>query len=1109
MSEKMNSPCPPRTDLVDLAQAKSEADLRLWDHVAQCTTCQADLDTIEDSGDLLMQGLRFVGTAGVSDDPGGEKLDGSIDSALRRSPACQQALARALAAMSQAYWPDSQHSLPPEFGEYSIVRPLGAGGMGRVYLARHTRLNRLVALKFLSEHRELDPAAGDRFAAEMKTIGNLSHPNVVTAHDAREIDGRAVLVMEYVEGVDLSEIASQALPLAVADACSIGAQVAEGLAYAASVGIVHRDVKPSNVRIDKSGNVKLLDLGLARLTREALEAASSPVTVANTSQPVELTGTGIPVGTVDYIAPEQVTDASRVGPAADIYSLGCTLYRLLAGQSPYEQWADEGAYAKMSAHVQHTPPPISSVASGLPRPLAKLVDRMLSKSPDARPTAEEIIKELEPHTAGADLARLVSTTEAKRQLTGALPARPSDSEPQRADPQSLAEPSGSSRPPIRIALAAGLLAVLLGVLATIIITIKRPDGSETKVEVPDGSNIAITTEPDATSSVNATNEDSDKLKNPVQSESVATKRSHWPSPPWPAGAIEARKPEPLQFALVATIEHTRRVTPNRTYRGSDLVSQMALRLAKTDGSKPIGLGKYTFYSIPTDSSVHPSASVAWTGGKKFVLVEEAIGWDKINGHIQGITQESDGITLEFDDSLAAAMKEFTSQTQGRTMAIVAGGEVVVTPMLNSVISSTAKITGRFEPKFLHELQSALSDAHLASKVRSDVLKFEPLKPGDLSGVWRVVETRVRGQKIPVESAFAFKGGRVSFHSGQVEDFGEFISGDANLSDHVRFTKSGRWQGEIGKPHFGIERVIRLKQEDTCLTFIIQPVAESEVSDSSVFAKIAWRSLSRPVDESGLYYSARPWSSLDILDRESPTSLRRGSLRLSTLRAFYAAVEDYDDNRHELLRAAVVYDKDNAHKRIQTREAVIEHGENFCKKFEALGTKKLSNSVGSRTTGQLFRFKVNWTDFLEALRPVVDTAVGTDGIFSEVLKGIERDPNGPQIAPSDLIACLAPELAVMQTTEHDDSTALAIPVVELDTARNLMTRAMEKEPEALKVGSGDALIYLVVGKVKTLSISIREGHLLFGNEYACRELLKDLRRRSGPSDKGKANSASEN
>ncbi|HBE67316.1 MAG TPA: protein kinase, partial [Planctomycetaceae bacterium] len=412
MSENTDSSCPSHADLVELAQARSDANLSLWDHVANCTSCQADLDTIEDSDDMLMQGLRFVGNVDRGKDDEADPPGGSIDSAIRRSPACQQAIAKALGAMSQAYWPDADHPLPPDFDEYSIVRPLGAGGMGCVYLAQHTRLNRLVALKLLSEHRKLDPAAQDRFAAEMKTIGNLSHPNVVTAHDAREIDGQAVLVMEYVEGVDLSEIALQASSIAVADACSIGTQVAQGLAYAASVGIVHRDVKPSNVRIDKSGNVKLLDLGLARLTREALESAASPRAGSIAERQVELTATGIPVGTVDYIAPEQVTDASSVGPPADIYSLGCTLYRLLAGQSPFAQLADEGAYAKMSAHVQHTPLAISSLVSGLPRPVAKLVDRMLSKSPDTRPTAEQVINVLEPHAAHADLALLVATTEA-------------------------------------------------------------------------------------------------------------------------------------------------------------------------------------------------------------------------------------------------------------------------------------------------------------------------------------------------------------------------------------------------------------------------------------------------------------------------------------------------------------------------------------------------------------------------------------------------------------------------------------------------------------------------------------------------------------------------
>jgi tRNA A-37 threonylcarbamoyl transferase component Bud32 len=213
-------------------------------------------------------------------------------------------------------------------GPYLLLERLGAGGMGQVFKARHRLMKRLVALKVIRKDRLADPEAVARFQREIRAAAQLSHPNIVIAHDAAQVGDTHFLVMEYVEGTDLARLVKQQGPLPVAQACDYVRQAALGLQHAHERGLVHRDVKPANLLLTRSGVVKVLDVGLARLHPAGGE------TVA------EVTHEGAVMGTPDYIAPEQACESHTVDIRADIYSLGCTLYHLLTGRCrfPAARW---------------------------------------------------------------------------------------------------------------------------------------------------------------------------------------------------------------------------------------------------------------------------------------------------------------------------------------------------------------------------------------------------------------------------------------------------------------------------------------------------------------------------------------------------------------------------------------------------------------------------------------------------------------------------------------------------------------------------------------------------------------------------------------------------
>lgn len=275
-------------------------------------------------------------------------------------------------------------------GPYVVLERLGEGGAGRVLKARHQRMERVVALKLIRRDLLADAEIVSRFYREIQVLGKLSHPNVVHGLDAGPIGGNHVLVMEYVDGIDLDRLVKQSGPLPVAEACSYIRQAALGLEHAHQHGLVHRDIKPSNLMLVRGDSptthhapppthqVKILDLGLARL--RVAKQEGQPAAGDATSQLTQLSGI-VMMGTPDYLAPEQALDFHGADIRADIYALGCTLFYLLTGQPPF---AGGTMPQKLMRHQQADPPPLAQFRADVPAPVEALLRRLLAKRPEER-----------------------------------------------------------------------------------------------------------------------------------------------------------------------------------------------------------------------------------------------------------------------------------------------------------------------------------------------------------------------------------------------------------------------------------------------------------------------------------------------------------------------------------------------------------------------------------------------------------------------------------------------------------------------------------------------------------------------------------------------------
>lgn len=287
-------------------------------------------------------------------------------------------------------------SIPTEIGPYRIVGKLGSGGMGTVYKAHQERLERFVAIKVLPAGVFKEPAARRRFERELTSAGKVSHPNVVTAFDGGQSGETHYLVMELVEGLNLDDLARRTT-IAIADACELIRQTCLGLGKIHQARLVHRDIKPANLMLGADGQVKILDLGLALLH----EQTASP-------EPSELTNVGQVMGTFDYMAPEQCVDSHSVDSRADIYALGATLYRLLAGHVPFAHRHSLSPVGRLSAKLQETPLPLSQSRDDIPAPLVALVERMLARDPALRiASAAQVAQEIAPFCCSANLEALL------------------------------------------------------------------------------------------------------------------------------------------------------------------------------------------------------------------------------------------------------------------------------------------------------------------------------------------------------------------------------------------------------------------------------------------------------------------------------------------------------------------------------------------------------------------------------------------------------------------------------------------------------------------------------------------------------------------------------
>jgi len=266
---------------------------------------------------------------------------------------------------------------------YQIIEPIGSGGMGVVFKAEHRLMKRVVALKVINRRLTSSANAVARFRKEVQAAASLSHPNIVTTHDAEQAGDVHFLVMEHVEGTSLDRLVAEKGPLPVSRASEFTRQAALGLQHAHERGMVHRDIKPQNLMVDsREAKVEIIDFGLARLLSEQLEGASG------------LTKEHTVLGTPDFIAPEQAHDTRSADVRSDIYSLGCTLYYLLAARVPFPV---DSSVLKLSSHMLVEPKPLSTLRDDVPQELAGVLERMMAKDPaDRFQTAVAVAEALAP-----------------------------------------------------------------------------------------------------------------------------------------------------------------------------------------------------------------------------------------------------------------------------------------------------------------------------------------------------------------------------------------------------------------------------------------------------------------------------------------------------------------------------------------------------------------------------------------------------------------------------------------------------------------------------------------------------------------------------------------
>jgi serine/threonine protein kinase len=329
--------------------------------------------------------------------------DAQLADALRDLPATNRgrAIARALVEQELLTRFQAERLLAGRntgflLGQYRILDQLGRGGMGRVFKAEHRTMKRIVALKVLAADLLKSERARDLFLREVRAIAQLVHPNIVTAYDANEDEGRYYLVLEYVDGPNLDQLVRKQGPLPVGLACDYVKQTANGLQAAHTLGMVHRDIKPANILVQRRGLqdhspglIKISDFGLARLhsPETSVDAPNHAGTILAKANTV--------MGTPDYLSPEQARNLHKTDIRSDLYSLGCTFHYLLTGQTPFPGGA---ALEKLIRHSIEMAASIAAMRPDVPPPVVEIVERLMAKHPEDRyQTPADLAAALEPY----------------------------------------------------------------------------------------------------------------------------------------------------------------------------------------------------------------------------------------------------------------------------------------------------------------------------------------------------------------------------------------------------------------------------------------------------------------------------------------------------------------------------------------------------------------------------------------------------------------------------------------------------------------------------------------------------------------------------------------
>jgi serine/threonine-protein kinase len=263
-------------------------------------------------------------------------------------------------------------------GDYQVLRRLGRGGMGEVYLAEQRSLKRKVALKILRSDLAANPTALKRFQQEAEAVAKATHANIVQVYACAETDGITYMALEYVEGRNLKEFMAKKGPPDLLLAISFMRQIAAALQRASELGIIHRDIKPDNILLTRKGEVKVADFGLSRV-------------LVGDQQPLNLTQSGVTMGTPLYMAPEQV-EGKTIDPRTDIYSFGVTCYHMMSGVPPF---TGKTAFEVALAHVRDEPEPLQLLRPDLPEGFCDVIHKMMAKDPaDRYQTCRELLKDL-------------------------------------------------------------------------------------------------------------------------------------------------------------------------------------------------------------------------------------------------------------------------------------------------------------------------------------------------------------------------------------------------------------------------------------------------------------------------------------------------------------------------------------------------------------------------------------------------------------------------------------------------------------------------------------------------------------------------------------------